>query len=85
MSREPVVNAAAIVGLVELFIMMLFSLGVLKVDDTQLSTILNFTAATIMVIAPMIGAWVARRYTWPMIDPRDDDGNELVVGYPKLD
>lgn len=85
MSREPIVNVAAIVGLVELFIIMLFSLGVLKVDDAQLQTILNFSAAAIMVIAPMIGAWIARRYTWPMNDPRDDEGTQLVVGYPKLD
>jgi uncharacterized membrane protein (Fun14 family) len=83
--REPVLNAAAIVGLVELFIIMLFSLGVLKVDDSQLQAILNFSAAAIMVITPVIGAVIARRYTYPINDPRDDDGNELVVGYPKLD
>ncbi len=84
MSREPVLNAAAIVGLVELFVIMLVSLGILRVEDTQLQTILNFSAAFIMITAPVVGAWIARRYTWPMLDPRDDEGNELVVGYPEL-
>lgn len=84
MNREPVLNAAAIVGLVELFIVMLISLGVLNVDDAQLQSILNFSAAAIMIVAPLIGAWIARRYTWPISDPRDDDGTELVVGYPAI-
>lgn len=84
MSREPVMNAAAIVALVELLIMMLVSLGVFKVESSQLEAILNFSAAFIMIGAPVVGAWIARRYTWPMIDPRDDEGNGLVVGYPAI-
>jgi len=85
MSREPVLNAATIVGLVEFFIVMLISLGVFKVDNAQLETILNFSAAFIMIAAPVVGAWIARRYTWPMVDPRDDEGTALVVGYPAVD
>ena len=85
MSREPVVNAAAMVGLVEMLILMLVSLGVFKVDNVQLQTILNFSAAFIMIAAPVVGALIARRYTWPMVDPRDDAGTALVVGYALTD
>lgn len=71
MRREPVIAAAAIVAVLEAAIVMAVQLDWLQLTDPQLASVMTFVVATVAILAPLVGALVARRHTspWP---PQDD-------------
>lgn len=73
MQREPLITAAAITAIVATLLTLLQSLGMPITAEQQES--LNQMAA---ILAPIVVALLARRYLTPVVDARDDTGEELV-------
>lgn len=42
-------------------------------------------AGALLLVGPTISAWLARRHTTPLADPRDADGAPLVAAPPVVD
>jgi hypothetical protein len=68
---EPVLVAGSIVGLVEAVIVMCVAMGWLRVDETQLATILAVVVATSAALTPLVGAIWARSKVTPVHKPVD--------------
>lgn len=80
---EPVMNAAAIGGLISAFLVALRLMGWLQLNDEQYNAWMRVIndAITVAVpfLAPMATAWwIARPRVTPVSDPQDDNGNRLV-------
>ena len=73
MSREPVIITGLLIALIQAAVLMAQQLGWIELSNEQFAAVMAFVAALIAV-----GAFVVRRYTTPLSDPIDDDGEPLV-------
>ena len=73
MSREPVIITGLLIALIQAAVIMAQQLGWITLSNEQFTAVMAFVASLIAV-----GAFVVRRYTTPLADPIDDDGEPLV-------
>lgn len=77
MNREPVISAAAILGLVQATVVLAVSMGWIDLSADQQKNIYAFAAACLALALPLIGGWLVRSRVTPLVDPRDEDGARL--------
>lgn len=77
MKTEPVITAAAIIGLVQAAVVLAVSMGWLDLSTEQQNNVYAFAAALLALIFPLLGAWYARGKTTPLANPTDEDGAPL--------
>ena len=63
--NEPVVLAGAIVALVEAMIVMSVALGWLRLDESQLASIMGMVVALAAVVTPIVASVWARSKVYP--------------------
>lgn len=73
-ASEPVVTAATISALISALLIWLRRMGWLPMDDAQFTDFMGF----VVLLIPIAGALVARRFVTPLAAPKDNDGVELV-------
>jgi hypothetical protein len=82
MKSEPVMIAASVVAVLELFIAMALTMGWISWNSEQMASFNNFVvalAALAVAVIPLAGAYFARAKVTPIADPRGADGVELVA------
>ena len=67
MKNEPVMLATAIVALVEATIVMSVALGWLRLDESQLATVMGMVVALAAVVTPLVAGLWARSKVYPMV------------------
>lgn len=77
MNSKPILTVAAIVAVINTFILMAVSLGWLDLDGDQIGYINAFVVALMSVVFPLAGAWYANRKVTPLANPKDVDGEPL--------
>ena len=66
MTREPVLTAAGIAGLLMAFLAMAVSLGWLRLDESQMTAIQAFVLPLAGLLLPLLAAWWARGKVTPV-------------------
>ena len=72
MKNEPVMSYALFITAINTLIAMLQSLGVLTLSDDQYTAVTVFVSAFTILLAAVL-----RQYVTPLLNARDDDGEEL--------
>lgn len=72
MQEYPGLTGSVIAGLFGLLVKALASYGFNLTSEMEV-----FITALIVSVFPVVGAWVAQRWSTPLIRPQDNDGNPL--------
>lgn len=78
-NREPVLVAASIAGVVELFVLWLLQMGYLNWNSEQVASFNNLIVAALVLLAPaapIIFGYFARNRVTPVANPRTADGED---------
>lgn len=68
----PGLTGSIVAGLFGLLVKALASYGLNLTPELE-----TFITAFIMAVFPIVGAWIAQRYSTPLIRPQDNEGNPL--------
>jgi hypothetical protein len=79
MTREPVLTAAAVAGILTAFLAMAVNLGWLRLDETQMQSIQAFVLPTLGLVLPLAAAWYARGKVTPVAAPKTESGVDAVL------
>jgi len=79
MTREPVLTAAAIAGIITAFLAMAVNLGWLRLDEGQMQSIQAFVLPTLGLLLPVVTAVWARSQVTPTAAPRTENGQPAVL------
>ena len=79
MTREPVLTAAGIAGLLMAFLAMAVSLGWLRLDEGQMQAIQAFVLPLAGLLLPLLAAWWARGKVTPVAEPKTPDGSPAAL------
>lgn len=79
LQENPGITGAVVAGLFGLLVKALSSYGINLTPEVE-----AFVTALIMVIFPIVGAYVARNWTTPLIRPEDNEGNALTPELPNV-
>ena len=71
--QEPVITANSIVAFISAAIVLAITFG-LSISEEQKAAILG----VVVIVAPLVAAWWARRKVTPLAEPKDEDGSPLV-------
>ena len=77
--ENPGLTGAAIVAIVGLLVKALASYGFNLTPELE-----ALITALAWLVLPLVGAYVARMYTTPLIRPQDNEGNELTAQLPNV-
>ena len=72
LQEYPGLTGAVVAGLFGLLVKALASYGLNLTSELEV-----FITAMIVALFPVIGAWVAQRWSTPLIRPEDNEGNAL--------
>ena len=70
--EEPGITGAGLAALLGLLLRALASYGLELTPEME-----ELLTALVIFVVPLVGAWVARRYSTPLIRPQDNEGNPL--------
>ena len=70
--EEPGITGASVAALLGLLLRALASYGLTLTPEME-----ELLTALVIFVVPLVGAWVARRYSTPLIRPQDNEGNPL--------
>lgn len=79
MTREPVLTAAAIAGVIMAGLSMAVSLGWLSLDAGQMEAIQAFVLPALGLVLPIVAAFWARGKVTPVSAPRTPDGEPAAI------
>lgn len=79
MTREPVLTAASIAGVVMAFLAMAVSLGWLRLDEGQMQAIQAFVLPALGLLLPIAAAVWARGKVTPVARPATADGEPAAL------
>lgn len=79
MTREPVLTAGAIAGIIMAFLAMAVSLGWLNLDEGQMQAIERFVLPTLGLALPIGMALWARGKVTPVSNPRTEEGEPAAL------
>lgn len=77
MYERPNGFAGSVVILVEALILALVATGFLKMDSEQTQLWVNVATAVVIVLVPVFGFLWTKRWTTPLVRPKDIDGTAL--------
>ena len=77
LQEYPGITGSVVAGLFGLLVSALASYGLSMTPQME-----EFITALILTLFPVIGAWVAQRWSTPLIRPQDNDGNALTADQP---
>ena len=72
LQEYPGITGSVVAGLFGLLVKALASYGLSLTPEME-----TFITALIMAVFPIVGAWIAQRWSTPLIRPQDNDGNAL--------
>ncbi len=72
LQEYPGITGSVVAGLFGLLVKALASYGLNLTPEME-----TFITALIMAVFPIVGAWIAQRWSTPLIRPQDNDGNAL--------
>lgn len=79
MTREPVLTAGAIAGVIMAALGMAVSLGWLQLSPEQMKAVDAFVLPALGLIVPIAAAWYARGKVTPTAAPKTADGEPGVI------
>lgn len=72
MLEEPGITGAGLAALLGLLLRALASYGLTLTPEME-----ELLTALVIILFPLVGAWVARQFSTPLIRPQDNEGNPL--------
>jgi hypothetical protein len=79
LQENPGITGAVVAGLFGLLVQALASYGLALTPELE-----ALITALIVVIFPVVGAYVARHWSTPLVRPMDNEGNRLVPEYEAM-
>lgn len=70
--EEPGITGASVAALLGLLLRALASYGLTLTPEME-----ELLTALVIILFPLVGAWVARQFSTPLIRPQDNEGNPL--------
>lgn len=70
--EEPGITGASVAALLGLLLRALASYGLELTPEME-----ELLTALVIILFPLVGAWVARQFSTPLIRPQDNEGNPL--------